>query len=214
MALHTKKKFCELVGIATKDLSNYIKRGKVVLSGELIDDEIKENVEFIKKRAELKVKEVIEKSSPANHEHKAASPNYEKIKTYIHENRTEPSDLSIVELEKIKKTLDIDKITEEIEILKKKNEKLAGESIPTDLVKMLFAQYSKSVATSFHTAADNFLMEISKKHDIDREEMAKLRGELIKKINEANHKSIEDSQKMISNIVSEFTAKKQQGEKA
>lgn len=213
MPLHTKPDFCTLTGIKPKDLSIYVKRGKVVLSGDLVDDTIKENIDFIKKRAARMVESVSEKTTSVTEDHKNVSPNYSSIKTYIHENRHEAPALGIVELEKIKKVLDIDKITEEIEILRKKNEKLAGESIPTDLVKVVFAQHSKSIATSFHVAADNFLMDISKKHDIDRVELAKLRGILIKKINEAIDKSIEDSKKQIYNIVVQYSDKKQQGEK-
>ena len=94
-----------------------------------------------------------------------------------------------------------------------KEEKMIGASIPTELVKMVFAQHSKSITSAFHTGADNFLMEISKTKGLNRNELAEMRGALILIINKAVDKSIEESKKSISNIVQEFSVKKEVGEK-
>src|ERR1035441_2132728 len=50
MALYTKKEFTAICGIRNDDLSIYVKRKKVVLTGEMVDDTILVNKNFIEKR--------------------------------------------------------------------------------------------------------------------------------------------------------------------
>src|SRR4051812_3245402 len=52
MAFHTKKSFAEQCGMTSGNLSNNASRGKVIYSGELIDDTIEPNKSFLAKWSE------------------------------------------------------------------------------------------------------------------------------------------------------------------
>lgn len=217
MAFHTKKQFCALCEIKTRELSVYVKRGKVILSGDLVDDTIEINQQFIYSRSK--------KSGSKTPDPVVADPKNPGL-TVIHsvENKkqilkpTTPEDLekklNWQQLDLEKKKLDIEKTTEEIEILKVKKDKLHGAVIPTEVVKMLFAQQFKSVTAAFHLGADNYLMELAKLKGLNREEVATLRGKLIEIINVAISDSVTESKKMIVNIISEYSERKEVGEKA
>lgn len=213
MALHTKKQFCELCKFAPRELSVYKKRGKVIIENDFIDDTNPINQEFIFKRQQQ-----LEKSnqvSPVVPELKViqSPPPQNKIKKTISVGDLE-TQLSWKELDSAKKSLDIEKITEEIEILKVKKDKLHGAVIPTEIVKIIFGQQFKSITAAFHNGADNYLVELAKLKDLNREEMAIIRGKLIEIINKAVNDSVDESKKMIKNIVSEYSEKKDVGEKA
>jgi hypothetical protein len=53
MALHSKKEFAAICGLKTKNLAVYESRGKLVYTGESIDDGIEPNRSFLKKWTEL-----------------------------------------------------------------------------------------------------------------------------------------------------------------
>lgn len=207
MALFSKKDFSLLCGLKTKDLAVYIKRGKVILSGDYIDDSLDANRSFVLKR----------KSSGKNQEVKPeepniSTPNYSSL-TKVKSKISTEDGKGLYALEKEKKALDIEKTTEEIALLQIKKEKQQGIVIPTDLVKIVFTQHSKSIVSSFHSAADTFLMQIAKKKGINRNEMAEFREELTNIINVAVEDSIKESKKQIKNIISEYSEKKGVGEK-
>ena len=109
--------------------------------------------------------------------------------------------------------LGLAKVKEDIEIAKLKREKMSGELIPTDLVKVLFASHFKSVTTTFHQAIENLISTISKRNNLDREQVAKIRGELTKIINDAIESSLSLSGKELGNIVDEYSHKRGKGEK-
>lgn len=213
MAFHTKKQFCVLCVIESRELSVYKKRGKVVLVNDLIDDTNPINQEFIFKRQEqFAKKDLVASNVPELKVVTLPSPQT-KIKKQVSVLHLE-TQLSWKELDSAKKALDIEKITEEIEILKVKKDKLHGAVIPTEIVKMIFAQQFKTVTAAFHNGADNYLVELAKLKDLDREEMAIIRGKLIEIINKAINDSVDESKKMIKNIVSEYSERKDVGEKA
>lgn len=224
MALHSREDFCTLCGITSRELSTYISRGHAVPSGNVFDDTIPQNDEFIKKRAEIiKKKKAKETESSSNTKavkppiktHHLGSPNYTKIKQHQH---TEPSTediekIPLVELERRQKVLYIEKTAEEIEKLKLHNAKASGESIPSELVKGVVSVLAKSFITSFHNGAESLLITMSKKMDIDRVQLAEFKGELLKIINESIHKTVDDSKRQISNIVQEYAIQRGPGEK-
>ena len=50
MALYSREEFCTLTGLASKNLSVYVIRGKLVFSGEFVDTSIDMNAEFLQYR--------------------------------------------------------------------------------------------------------------------------------------------------------------------
>lgn len=208
MALHSKKDFCKLCGIKTKDLSIYIKRGKVVLQGDYVDEFQPANAAFLQKNAE-KVKNVIivpeiiieRPSVPIETETKKDKPP-----------SIDKSNLTQYALEKEIKLADLQKKEVDTRIALLKEEKLMGVSIPTELVKGVISSLSKSIISSFKDGADNFLIEIAKRKSLTGSEIAECRGILIKIINTSSTRAISESKKSINSIVNEFSDKRDVGE--
>lgn len=211
MALYTRKQFYEKCGVTRGHLNMYIKRKKVLLTNEMIDDTLQENAYFMQKCLEKKgtktnvegvkkpIKPISEKIIKETKEAQNGDPDPEAINQY--------------NLGLEKKRLDIKKVEEEILIARIKREKMSGDLIPTDLVKVLFASHFKSITTSFHQAIENLISTIAKRNSLDREQVAKIRGELTKVINDAVGNSIETSKKELKNIVDEYSQKRGRGEK-
>jgi hypothetical protein len=209
MALHKRSDFAKLCGLSTGNLSNYIGRGKVLLSGDWIDDAIPQNASFLKKWQG--------KSTPAS----VVEPSQSVINTPPPEitgkspvvASPDPAKVLQYDLENQIKKADLEKRQRENRLLQLKIDKLNGILIPTDLVKIVFTQHFKSVTTAFQQAADNLLMEIAKKADLSTNQVAELRGAYVNIINQAVNNSIDESTSHIDNIVFEYSEKLGRGEK-
>ena len=116
-------------------------------------------------------------------------------------------------LDKQIKEAELEKKEQEIELNRLKIAKLSGEVIPTELVKNIFAQHFKSVTTAFHQGADNFIMTIAKMTGMNRDEMGKIRGQLIEIVNESVKEGVENSRESIRHLVREYGDKRGVGEK-
>jgi hypothetical protein len=90
---------------------------------------------------------------------------------------------------------------------------MAGESMPTDLVKNTISVYSRSVSRSFNNAADNLLVEFSTMADISREQVSAMRGKLNVIVNKAINEAYENAIDMVDNIVDEYSEKRGKGER-
>lgn len=213
MAFHSKKEFAELCGMVTNALSVYIKRGKVILSGEFVDGELLQNKEFLKKWSEKNgVKQPV--AIDINPDIKTKEPKIDKPKRINNESDDGyASPGGLYALDKEKKTLDIEKTAEEIQLLKVKNEKARAVVVPTELVKALFSQHTKSILVEFSNSVDNIITKISKKKALSNNEVAEIRKELIEEINIAVDKSIDESKKNIKNLMNEYSEKKGVGER-
>jgi hypothetical protein len=111
------------------------------------------------------------------------------------------------------KNADLEKKEIDLQIAKVKLAKTMGDVIPTDMVKDLFAQQFKSVTTSFHQAADNFIMDIAKRAGLKRDDIADLRGKLIEMINEGIVEAQIESKKAVRVIVKDYSEKRGVGER-
>jgi hypothetical protein len=198
MAFYTKHDFGSLTGFKTNNLSNYIKRGKVILTGGLIDDSIPQNASFLKKFSE-RAKNIIVASDTSAIKKESSTKNSASSSTiYGMELKLKRAELAKKAADTIHVQLKIDKLT--------------GASIPTDLVKGVVSQLSKSLISSFKDGADGFLIEISKRKSLTINETAELRGVLINVINQSSTKAIAECKKNIRTIVNEFSTKREVGE--
>lgn len=211
MALYKRKEFQELCKVTKGYLNMYIKRGAVVLTQNMIDDELEPNKYFMEKRVDKTVAE-----SPTQSPTKPTRALSEEAVAQVKEQKEkgppkEASEMFGLGLEK--KRLDIKKVQSEIDTAKMKREKMAGELIPTDLVMIIFGSHFKSVTISFHQAADNFLSTIAKQNDLNREQVAKVRGQLNEVVNKAVKAAIVASKKNVKKLVAEYSQSKGKGEK-
>jgi hypothetical protein len=118
----------------------------------------------------------------------------------------------LLELNGKKKALDIDKITEEIKLLRIKHEKAIGEVIPVAPMEPLVYQYQQYILTQNRIAFEKFLILIGHKNDISGEDMADYRGKYIVLLNNAISEANSLFRGDLGKHLSEFTVKKSIGE--
>ncbi len=206
MALHLKSDFAKICGLTTGNLTNYIKRNKVVLSGDYVDDTVHCNSDFLLKRFDfVKEKPVVEK--------KVNEPNVSSPEIKIPKpGKISTPDDSVYGVEKQLRVQELEKKTVETRLLELKEKKLQGELIPTELVKAVFAQQTQSFITSFNNSIQDMLTLFSKKHTLNTNEISEMRGGIACIINESVDKAVDLTEKNIRNIVNEFTIKRDVGE--
>jgi hypothetical protein len=234
MAYHIKARFADLCGIQRNKLAVYIKRGKVVCSGDVIDDSHPVNREFIEKwqhksglveeksdAVEVDANTVtgttdavsavanpfvgrIPKIEPPKPRPAPKSPNIQPPSEFMYAGNQLDAQIKSVELERK---------LEDLEIAKLKRQKMAGESMPTDLVKNTISVYSRSVSRSFNNAADNLLVEFQTMADISREQVSVMRGKLNAIVNKAINDAYENAIDMVDNIVDEYSETRGKGER-
>lgn len=211
MALYTVKEFATRSGLTLGNLGNYIKRGKVTLTGEdrLIDASSETNKLFLEKRlAKMKPAEHLPPEPIIKEEKSHELPSVKEIEsiddselpTYI------ASERKLKYLDTLKRQKEIEKL--EVDVAKKK-----GEVIPSELVKPLFLQHNQSIVTEFKNAADEIIRIFSQKKSLSVNEKAEIAGELVNCINSSINKATKLSVKAVKNIISEFAEKKGIGER-
>lgn len=198
MALYTKEEVREMCGVSRNYLNQYISRGSVIMSDNMIDDSIAENRQFIEARKKKGVDEKKEKPPP---------PKFEDI-PLADEEKEQFKDLSL--RKKIADTVKTEKQVHELEL---KIAKLQGEAVPIDLVKNVISQLSKSVISSFKDGADALLTEIAHSKKMTNAEHARLRGVLVDIVNGSMNNAIVTAKKDIGKLASEYSIKKGRGEK-
>jgi len=209
MALYKQVEFAALCGISKAALSVNKARGKVIVEKELIDDTVPVNYEFLRRHLGKKKEQPIKTDYPAVDYHQTASEKNAKRPPRDELLSADQSKLSYNDLEKLKKQVDIRLVEERTELLRKQNEKMAGESLPTDMVKALFTQHFKSVTTSFKHSIERLLTDLAKKKDFSHEEIADIRGKLTTHLNTAIRDSVNESKKTVAQIATSIVVKKE-----
>lgn len=209
MALYSKKDFAGLCGIQTKQLSVVISRGNVILTGDLIDETLPKNAAYLLKQRERQLKIT---SAPASPDPKPKNISDSEPIEPVNKSKKNKKDLSIYSLDQEIKLADLQKKEVDTRIQLLKEEKLIGASIPTDLVKSVISNLSKTMISSFKDGADQFIIEVSKRKSLSVVESAELKGKLVEIINLSSTKAISESRKNLKNIINEYSNKKEVGE--
>jgi hypothetical protein len=204
----TKKEFSAQCGLRTKELSVYIQRGKVIVEGEMIDEENEINRGF-RTRCLNKPKRQVEPSSKSEitlpDARQAPSKNRENDEFSRQNTTVTDRALKKMDLDAEKKQKEIERLDQEMRIARLQEEKFLGKLIPTDIVKNLFAQHFKSVTLTFKQAADLIAIEFGKKAKIARNDQAELRGQMVTIINRAIEDGINESKRTLAHIVHEYS---------
>lgn len=222
MGRHTRAEFAKICGLTSGNLSNYIKRGHVIIDGEFIDDTLFENKEFMRKRQQLSVKKT-----------QTIQPEPEKKLRMLRpdpgnsvESESEDQDTSATEededyesysktsagLLKKKIKVDIQKKIRETAILKLREEKIKGEIVPIDLIKNVFSMHTQSIVTAQKDGIEELLINLSVEVRLSGEQLARLRGKMVEILNNAVDKAIIITQRNMRVVVSEFAITKGVGE--
>lgn len=213
MALHSKKQFADLCGIATNNLSVQIARGKVIVVNDLIDDTLEKNKSFFEKRASKKPANSNQNASSETNTSKISVESVVKLPQNPNELIAPSENQSYTESERQLKYLDTLKRQAEIEKLSLDLAKKKGEVIPSELVKPVFLQHNQSIITEFKNVSDEVIRMFAKKKSLTVNEVAEITGELTSCINNAMNKATTATVNAIDSIVNDFAEKKGVGER-
>ncbi len=111
----------------------------------------------------------------------------------------------IYKIQALKRKLELQKVEEELAVVKFKRQKLEGELIPTLLVSGIFATHFKSITKGFHDAANQIATDAVKRLKGNEKDLAWIKGYLIPVINDAVTKARKVSEIEIKNIVKEYS---------
>ena len=215
MALHTKKQFAQMCGMPTGRLSEYQSRGKVVYSGDYVDDTIQVNIDFFQKWSAKK------KSGPESES--------EIPKEVASNVKTEYFAQTLQIAEPIPQKQKLGKINKpeqgyesrsdqlknknlEIKnrLLEQKIEKILGETIPFDLVTQAGASAFRNGFIQVRDAMEKRLTRWTSK--FTTQELADERKATLENLNEAIRIAIAEYKKSIAEIVAVNSNKKDIGE--
>ena len=202
MALYTKAQLVELCGLKRETSRSYIRnnveRGKLIFSGDYIDDTLPVNAEFIRRRIQAKNGEPIEaRTSTSNKVLKYEEP---KI------------DLSRQDLDKQLKQQELLKKEAETRLLNLREEKIRGEIVPIELIKNLMVTHTKSIVTAQKDGIEDLLININKEARLTGAQLAKLRGKMVEILNIAVDKAISSTKKDLDVIIGQISTKREVGE--
>lgn len=211
MALLTLKEFAEKAGMATKNISVYIARKKVVVTESgLYDDANDLNRAFLQKQVAKKALKkavlVADTAAPAT---KVTPPPREED-VMVNGIKVPSYD----KMDRLKRYQEILKIQHQNELFGLRKQKLTGEVLPSALLAPIIQQHNQSFTTEFKTGADEMLRLISKKKGLTNAEAAELRGQFIKIINESLHKVTERTKKEFRRIINEHSQSRGVGERS
>ncbi len=214
MALHSKKDFATACGLTTGNLTNYIKRGKVLMSGDWVDDTVPDNKDFLDKRRAAMIQEISKELKVD-----LPVPNVKPVQKVqppapdIDFKAVAPESMGGLSLSQMKTSLEIEKLKVDTRLQELKEEKIKGEVIPIVLVKQIFSAHSQSIITSQKDFIEELLINISKEAKLSGTQLAKLRGKMVKGLNEGVDKAIAITERSVKVLVDEFSIKKEVGER-
>jgi hypothetical protein len=230
MALHEKKDWAKLAGMpvstpaevkrSCSTIATYITRGKLIASGKYIDDQLPENRDWLLKRIGSAAP-IIDKTTAINYEDEIKKTVSEKIDRQLPEknNRKEPkvkdpnrsaTNGFLLDLELKQK--DIEKRTEEVEILKIKKDKMRGQYIEYDIVLSLMVNHSESIKSVWEASFDDFITKFAAMNSLTREQLTELKREFIKTANTATERFVSNSKKVLRKISNQLSEEKGVGE--
>lgn len=203
MARYSKDEVIQMCGIkkesARSYFKNYVDRGKLVLSGDFIDDSIPVNAEFIRKRV-----------NTTGTPHVPQQPSSTSTKKLHYE---EPKyDKSKFDLDKQLKQQELLKKEAETRLLNLREEKIRGEIVPIELIKNLMVTHTKSIVTAQKDGIEDLLININKEARLTGAQLAKLRGKMVEILNIAVDKAISTTKKDLDVIIGQISTKREVGE--
>ena len=255
MALYLRSQFADHCGIKRAYVTTYVGRGKIIMRGEYIDTDIRENREFMEqqlekkaakeaeaeaeasktpplenskpltlsdekattqkgktvKAADTKTVKALKAKKPVNTKTedlvvpKANSKRVKAVEVPEAEEVGIESGMSIAQIDKAKKQAEILLKESQTRISLLKEQKMRGESIPTDMVADLVSMLGRSFQSSYKNGAFILLMEVSQKTKMSPEVEAEAKGLLVELINKSHSNAIKEAKIGIKNILAEVS---------
>lgn len=210
MALYKQADFAKTCGVTNAYLSVNIKRGKVFVNGGFIDDQEKYNADFLQKCLDKKKSNKPEKNAGQSEQSYKDNTNNEGD---IGNESDGPLDnASRYSLDVRLKRQELEKKQAETRLLNLKEEKIRGEVMQVSLVIQLISAHNQSIITTNKDTLESLLINISKEARLSGDQLAGLRGKLVKILNESSEKAVAMTKRNLKSLVQEFTIKKEVGE--
>lgn len=202
-----------MCALQTKDLSNYAKRGNVVVRDDgQIDTLEDKNRAFLQKR-HAKMDKALADPEIINDTPKA----HTRMKQILSGNTEDDYDadgiMSVTASEKKYKHFLAVKTERAAELDRLKIEKAKGIMVPSELIQPVLLQHNQSITTAFKNGGEELLRMISKKRGLTGAELAYYRGEFVQIINTAIANATSASVAAVKNIISEHSERRGVGER-
>lgn len=224
MAFYKQSELAKLLNKSQAHVTMAVKRGKILLSGEFVDDTVLENKIWIERqKANASAKIEVQKVDPPKVENvpkveptpkveakKLKQPPLSKPKQRILKDfvptEVERTSESIADLDKAKKEAEIRYKESQTRLSELKEQKLRGENIPTDLVMNVIGMLGHSLQSNYKNGASQLMLEISSRTKMSAELEAEFNGRLIDLINISHSDAIMEAKKGIKSIINESSS--------
>lgn len=188
MAIYKKSEFAKMCGIGPSAITNAINRGQLKDDNGRIDTSLPINYDYMMiARARNGLSDLVP-DNPSSVLSKIKAAQSEPV-----EKKTASDSDGAYDLERKKKLADLEKKNVDIRIALLTEQRLKGESIPTQLVRELINQLSKSFLESYRDKSEQLVINISHKNKLSAERTAEMKGELIKAINKSHDDAITEA---------------------
>lgn len=216
MAFLTKAEFAELCGQTSGNLTNYINRGKVVMSDDFIDDTLPINQLYLAHRRELMEKKAAQSPDPVAADQPAdipASKPGPAPKKIPAQHVTSKSisgakaaanakpNTEVASSVRRKNDATAEKALIDAKLAALKYEKEMGKLMSIDLVQLIIGQLGQSFVNSYRSMSESFLTEIAHKARLSADDHAVLKGKLVKGINDAHELAIKKSKNEMAQVI-------------
>jgi hypothetical protein len=199
MAIYKKGEFAKMCGIGASAVTNAINRGHLKDDNGRIDTSLPINYDYMMiARARNGLSDLIH-DNPNSVLSKIKAAQSEPV-----EKKPASDSDGAYDLERKKKLADLEKKNVDIRIALLTEQRLKGESIPTQLVKELINQLSKSFLESYRDKSEQLVINISHKNKLSAERTAEMKGELIKAINRSHDDAITEAMTSLKSILQQI----------
>lgn len=212
MAWYTRSELATLLGKHRSFISTYVSRGKLIMSGDVVDSDLKLNAEFIQKWLQIK-SEKEDTDTPKETEKKKYSTQNKK--------HSEPKQLVleppnvipvVVDPENSISALDRKKALADIALKESRNRinlldeaKKRAENIPTEIVSAVIATLGQQFQSAYKAGSESLMMELTHKYKIPPEGVASLKIKLTTLINKSHDNAIREAKMQIKKVVIEIS---------
>lgn len=233
MPLYTRTEVREICGINTATLTMYTKRGKIIMSGDFIDDTIPQNITQIEKWKAAKIKKdalKVEKPTPPKKDGAKKTvakktgrkaPEYKKPEVPKPKAKAPPPNPNDPEIKRkieesnarIKLEDDLKQVTYDQKLLAKQKaeielEHTKGKLIPTKLVTSVITALGVGFQNSYKNESSQLLIEIAQKTKMSDEDAAFFKGKLIEMINKAHGNAVTEAKASLVSLIEQNQLKK------
>ena len=201
MPKYTKKEFADLCGMQSNNFAVYVKRGKIIVENDLIDDSNQKNLAFYKKYSQ---KVIARGEAPAELVSPISKPSRQKPED------SNENDYAALEKEKLKEQ--VEKLKNENNKLKLGNEKTVGKFVAVELVKGLIVQLSEAIHLAWENELEDYILKFASQNQLTREEITILKMEKNNSVNSSKVKAILHAKAMLRDMQLEAGTKRGVGE--